>query len=188
MVATTSDTQCGPDARCLVEIEIAASENITLAKMAPPMHPSVWNGQVGGGIPPLQPSECSVHEGHHRVEVGTRDRAEHQDDGEQASGCRCRVLEELKSDVARRQGLGGNPGADDDGGEQGAPQELGQQASPQHGVPHDDPRIRCVAQQQDVDSGRPPPTVTGTPWIASGMQHVPSPAMPLSEGASASTV
>ncbi len=40
-VATNSDTQCGPVARCLVEMEIAALENITLAKMAPPTHPSV---------------------------------------------------------------------------------------------------------------------------------------------------
>ena len=44
-MATTSDTQCGPEARCLVEIEIAASENITLARIAPPMHPIAWNGR-----------------------------------------------------------------------------------------------------------------------------------------------
>ena len=45
MVATTSESQCGPEARCLVEMEMAASENITLARIAPQMHPSVWKGR-----------------------------------------------------------------------------------------------------------------------------------------------
>ena len=44
MVATTSETQWGPEARCLVEMEMAASENMTLARIAPPMHPAIWNG------------------------------------------------------------------------------------------------------------------------------------------------
>ena len=66
MVATTSDTQCGPEARCLVEIDTAASENITLARIAPPMHPIAWTG----GRPPLPPRESAegrIDEGHHRV-------------------------------------------------------------------------------------------------------------------------
>ena len=44
-VATTSESQCGPIARCLVEMEMAASENITLATTAPPMHPTTWKGR-----------------------------------------------------------------------------------------------------------------------------------------------
>ena len=43
-VATTSDSQCPPEARCLVEIEIAAFENIRLAIMAPPIQPATWAG------------------------------------------------------------------------------------------------------------------------------------------------
>ena len=35
----------GPEARCLVEIETAASENITLARIAPPMQPTTWAGR-----------------------------------------------------------------------------------------------------------------------------------------------
>ena len=45
MVATTSESQWGPEARCLVEMEMAASENITLARIAPQMHPTTWAGR-----------------------------------------------------------------------------------------------------------------------------------------------
>ena len=38
----------------MAEIEIAAFENMTLATAAPQMHPTAWNGQVGGRVPPAQ--------------------------------------------------------------------------------------------------------------------------------------
>ena len=41
-VATASLTRCAPVARWCVEIETAAAENITLAVMAPAMHPRTW--------------------------------------------------------------------------------------------------------------------------------------------------
>jgi hypothetical protein len=37
--------QCAPEARCVVEIETAGVENITLATIAPQMHPRVWIGK-----------------------------------------------------------------------------------------------------------------------------------------------
>ena len=61
--------KCGPLARCLVEMETTAFENITLATIAPPAHPMTCDGQVGRSILPLEATERSVDEGDHRVEV-----------------------------------------------------------------------------------------------------------------------
>ena len=123
--------------------------------------------------------------------MGAGDRAEHQDDGEEPGRRGGGVLEELEPDVARRQRLGGDPRADDDGGQQGAAQELGQQPSPQDGVPHWRRSLR-VAWSRVLSSrtrlGRPAPTDTRPARTASGMQQDPSPAIPVSAGASASTV
>ena len=104
-----------PEARCLVEMEMAASENMALATIAPPMHPSAWNGQVGGGVPPLEPAETGIDEGDDRVEVTPRDRAEHQDDGKEARRRGRRVLEEFEARVARGEVLRRDARTDDDG-------------------------------------------------------------------------
>ena len=44
-VAITSDSACGPDARCLVEIDTAGRANITLAATAPVTQPATWAGR-----------------------------------------------------------------------------------------------------------------------------------------------
>ena len=50
------------------------------------------------------------------------------------------------------------------------------------------PRICVVTQQQDGEHDCGEPTATATPSTASGTQHDPSPAIPVSAGASARTV
>jgi hypothetical protein len=44
-VATISERKCAPLARCLVEMLMAALENITLATTAPPTQPATWAGR-----------------------------------------------------------------------------------------------------------------------------------------------
>src|SRR6516164_9800769 len=44
-VATTSERKCAGEARCLVEISMAALENMTLATTAPKMQPATWAGR-----------------------------------------------------------------------------------------------------------------------------------------------
>src|ERR1700684_325757 len=62
-VATTSESQCGPDARCFVEIEMAASENMALATIAPKMHPSVWKGKYAAAcFQEIPPNPASTNE------------------------------------------------------------------------------------------------------------------------------
>ena len=98
--------------------------------------PDRLEGKVGRSVLPFEPAEAGIDEGDDRVEVAPRDRAEHQDDGEEPRRCRRCILEELEPDVARGEVLRGDARADDDGGQEGAAQELGEQAPPQDGVPH----------------------------------------------------
>ncbi len=44
-VAMTSERKWAPEARCLVEIETAASLYMTLASTAPPTQPDTWAGR-----------------------------------------------------------------------------------------------------------------------------------------------
>jgi hypothetical protein len=81
-------------------------------------------GQVAGGVPPGKSAENGVDQRYHRVEVRTADRADHEDDGEQAGRGRRRVLQQLQPRVTRRQPLRRDPGTHDDGGEEGAADEL----------------------------------------------------------------
>jgi hypothetical protein len=87
------------------------------------------SGCVGECVAPADPSESRVGERDDRVEVAARDGAEHQDDREQASCGRGGVLEQLQTDVAGRERLGGDAGADYERGEEGRAQELGEQAA-----------------------------------------------------------
>ena len=91
-VAMTSDRKCAPEARCLAEMVTAGSANIRFAAHRPGDAAGHLRGQVRGGVPPGQPAERGVGEGHHRVEVAAGDRAEHQDDREQPGRGRRRVL------------------------------------------------------------------------------------------------
>jgi hypothetical protein len=49
----------------------------------------------------MQATEAGVDKRDDRVEVGAGDGPEHEDEGEEARGRRCCVLEELQTDVAR---------------------------------------------------------------------------------------
>ena len=89
------------------------------------------DGQVGGGLSPRQTAESGIDEGDHRVVMATRDRPEHQDDGEEPGGGGRGVLEELQAGVSRRQILCGDARADDNRGEERAPQQFGQEPAPQ---------------------------------------------------------
>ena len=78
---------------------------------------------------PAQAAEGGVDERDHRVEVGAGDRAEHEDEGEEAGGCRRRVLEQLQSDVSRGELRRGDPRADHRGGQECRAEELGEEAT-----------------------------------------------------------
>ena len=93
-VATISAIKCGPVMRCCVLIETAWPPNMTLASMAPAMHPVNWAGTSRSGTPG-HPTESSVDEGHHRVEMRSAHRPEHQDDGEQSERRGAGVLGQL---------------------------------------------------------------------------------------------
>ena len=91
-VAITSENRCAGEARWCVEMLIAASENMPFATIAPRMQPSDLDGDVGERVPPADAAEARVDERDDRVEVSARDRPEHEDDHEQSSGGRERVL------------------------------------------------------------------------------------------------
>ena len=44
-VATISEKKWAPEARCLLEMETAAKENMRLATTAPLTHPATWAGR-----------------------------------------------------------------------------------------------------------------------------------------------
>jgi hypothetical protein len=92
--------------------------------------PPGLRGQVRRGVPPGQAAERGVGEGDHRVEVAAGDRAEHQNDREQPSCGRRRVLHQLQAGLAGREPLGRDAGPDHYRGEERAAQELGQQPAP----------------------------------------------------------
>ena len=88
-------------------------------------------GYVGGDISGGQATKDPVGERHHRIDVGTRDRAEGQDAGDESDRGGRGVLEQLQPDVARGEALGGDPGADDDCREERRAQELDKRSPPQ---------------------------------------------------------
>ena len=44
-MAITSDSACAPLARCLAEMDTAASANMRFAATAPVTHPATWAGR-----------------------------------------------------------------------------------------------------------------------------------------------
>ena len=94
-MATTSEKKWAPDARCLVEIETAARENMMLATTAPLMQPATWAGRYAAASRPTQAAESGVDKRHDRVEVPAGNGAEHQDNCEQPRRRGRRVLEQL---------------------------------------------------------------------------------------------
>ena len=81
--------------------------------------------QAGAGAATEQP----VGGGHDRVEVGTGDRAEHQDEDGQPEERGGRVLQAAGGRRRRGEPLRGDPGPDDDGHEQRGAEELRGQSS-----------------------------------------------------------
>ena len=82
---------------------------------------------VGPGVTPGDAPERRVHEGHDRIEVRTRERTEDEDEDEEPGAGHQRVLEQLKSDVARRQLLGRDSRTDDDRRQERAAQEFSEE-------------------------------------------------------------
>lgn len=76
------------------------------------------SGHVSQRVAPGQSAEAGVDDRDDRVEMGARYGTEHQDNREQPRGRRCRVLEQLEPDVARREALRGDPRADHDSGQE----------------------------------------------------------------------
>jgi hypothetical protein len=64
------------------------------------------------------------------------DRPEHQDDGEQPGGGRCRVLQQFQPGLGGGQALGGDARADHDGGQERAAEQFREQPPPQRHVTH----------------------------------------------------
>ena len=94
--------------------------------------------QVDRDLPVGHPAEEPVGQGDDRVEVAARHRPEGEDQGDQAGTGGERVLQQLQADVVRREPLGRDAGADDDGDQAGRPEELrqrlpGEEAQPQRG-------------------------------------------------------
>ena len=85
-------------------------------------------GDVGEGVAPAQAAEAGVDQRDDRVEVGPRDRAEDEDEREEAGGRRRCVLEQLQPDVAGRELRRGDPRADHGRGEERRAEELGEEA------------------------------------------------------------
>src|ERR1019366_3079114 len=98
--------------------------------------PGHLSREVGGGGPPTNSTEGGINERHHRVEVGTRYWAEHQDDGLQPRSRRCSILEQLQADVARRELWRGDARSDDHGGQKGTTEQFGGQATPKSELDH----------------------------------------------------
>ena len=191
-VATISERKWAAVARWWVEIDTAALENIRLATTAPADAAGHLGGQIRAGVAPAQPAEGGVDEGDHRVEMRPRDRAEHQDDGVEPGGGGRRVLEQLEPDVARRELLGGDARADDDGGQEGAAEQLGDQAAPQRRFVHchhGRRRIRTTGAQQQALEADGQPCADRSPAAPrparSPRSSIPD---PVSSGASARTV
>ena len=78
---------------------------------------------------PAQSAEGGVDQRDDRVEVSAGDRAEDEDEGEEARGRRGRVLEELQAGVAGRELRRGDPRADHRGGQESRAEELGEEAA-----------------------------------------------------------
>lgn len=92
-------------------------------------------GEVDTRNRPGTTVQHDVGERHDGVEVGARHRLQDQDQHAQAEGCGEGVLEELQSDIARRELLRHDARSDDDRGEQGAAEEL--RADGADGRPHE---------------------------------------------------
>ena len=105
----TSDRKCAAEARCLAEMVTAGSGEHQVRQHRPGDAAGHLRRKVGRGVPPGQPAEGGIDEGHHRVEMAAGDRAEHQDDREQPGRGRRRVLQQLQPGLARRQPLAAIP-------------------------------------------------------------------------------
>ena len=117
--------------------------------------PQGLEGKIRASVPPPHSAEACIDEGHDRIEVCARNRAEHHNDGEEPGGRGRGVLEKLQPDVSRRKVLRRDAGTDHDGRQEGAAQELCGQASPQGGVPHR-PASRLPAELSSRPGRFPP--------------------------------
>ena len=116
-----------------MEMLIAASENMPLATTAPSTQPADLGGDVGDRVAPADAAEARVGERDDRVEVPAGDRAEHEDDREQA-GCRGGgVLEQLQANVVRGERLRRDARADHERGKEGRAEQLGEQPAGERG-------------------------------------------------------
>ena len=75
-------------------------------------------GHVRNELPSGQPAQDSVGQAHDRIEMGAGDGAECEDQRDQPRAGGDAVLEQLEADVVRREPLGEDARADDDGDEQ----------------------------------------------------------------------
>src|SRR5664280_165188 len=185
MVATTSETQCVPEARCLVEIEIAAFQNITLARMAPPMHPTVWNGREAAASRHFSPPKAAST----KDTTGLKWAPE--------IGPNIKMMANRPVAVAAAFSKSWSPALPGDSVCAAIPEPMTIVAS--KALPRNSDSnllhrmvsrtavlsLPSAGQQQAEDSSRSPTAAAGTPWIAAGTQHAHFPAIPLSAGASA---
>ena len=104
---------------------MAARENMPFATTAPSDAAGDLCGYVSERIAPADALERCIDERHDGVEMPARHGPEHQDDRKQP-GCRGRrVLEQLKPDVAWREGLRRDPRADHQCAQERRAEELG---------------------------------------------------------------
>ena len=92
--------------------------------------------EVDRDLPGGHAAEEPVGQGDHRVEVPAGHRPEREDQRDQSGAGGQRVLQQLEADVVRRQALGGDARADDDGDQPGRAEELGQRLPGEPGQPH----------------------------------------------------
>ena len=115
------------------------------------------NRKVGQRRRPRDATEEGVDEGHHGVEVGSRDRPEHHDGGVEARTGGGGVLQELQPCVAGREVLRRDTGADDDGGQEGTADQFGQQPAGEGSTGHGAGRRRAAISSTGPPGSRPGP-------------------------------
>ena len=92
--------------------------------------------EVDRDLPGGHAAEEPVGQRDHRVEVTAGHRPEREDQRHQSGTGGQRVLQQLEADVVRRQALGRDARADDDGDQAGRAEELRQRLLSDPGQPH----------------------------------------------------